>query len=386
MPARILVVDDEPDLEHLLLQKFRKHIRNNEYEFIFAQNGVDAIKKLKQDTSIDIILADINMPQMDGLTLLSKLSEFNAVFKSVIVSAYGDMENIRTAMNRGAFDFVTKPIDLQDLETTINKSLKELRTLKEALKSRDKLIAIQQELNIATEIQTSILPRAFPPFPDKKEIDIYSQMITAKEVGGDLYDFFVIDKDRIGFIIGDVSGKGVPAAMFMAMSRTLLKATALRGIPPDACLSMVNGVLVDESLSDMFITVFYGVLNTRNGTLEYCSGGHNPPYLISKDGRLEQLENVGGLCLGAIKDADYESKMIVLQPGDALFLYTDGVTEAQDANEEEFGENRLEQCLAQARGVSAKEMIEKLIGEVQNFSKGVSQADDITCLALRYLG
>jgi sigma-B regulation protein RsbU (phosphoserine phosphatase) len=386
MFAKILVVDDEPDLEHLVRQKFRKQIRSNEFQFIFAENGVEALHKLEADSEVDLVLTDINMPEMDGLTLLTKLRELDLILKPVIISAYGDMENIRTAMNRGAFDFVTKPIDLQDLETTIDKSLKELRMFKEAVQARDKLVAIEQELNIATEIQTSILPRSFPAFPDRNEFDIYAKMATAKEVGGDFYDFFPIDKNRIGFVIGDVSGKGVPAAMLMTMSRTLLKATALKGIPSDECLREINNVLVAESLSTMFVTIFYAVLDTRNGMLEYCNGGHNLPYLVSKNGDVKQVENIGGLFVGAMKDVEYESTVIMLQPGDSLFLYTDGVTEAEDKTEEEFQEKRLEECLRSTNGAGIEEMVDDVIREVRTFSDGMPQTDDITCMVLRFSG
>ena len=187
--SKILVVDDEPDLQDLIRQKFRTKIKTNEYEFHFAENGSEALEKISSNGRIDLVLTDINMPVMDGLTLLLKISELNnKLLRSVIVSAYGDMENIRTAMNRGAFDFITKPIDLNDLEITIEKSLKEIEEYKHVLDAHNKLIAIQQELNIATTIQTSILPKTFPAFPDRNEFDIYAKMIPAKEVGGDLYD------------------------------------------------------------------------------------------------------------------------------------------------------------------------------------------------------
>lgn len=385
MPAKILVVDDEPQLEQLVRQKFRKEIHDKEYKFVFAQNGVEAIEKLKSNGDIDLLLTDINMPKMNGLTLLTKLNELNLLLKSVIISAYGDMKNIRTAMNLGAFDFITKPINLTDLEITIKKCLKELEILKEAISSRDQLAALHRELHIATEIQTSILPRTFPPFPDRKEFDIFAKMITASEVGGDFYDFFPLDKHRIGFAIGDVSGKGVPAAILMATSRSFLKATAVRGIPADACLSAVNNILVEESLPHMFVTLFYGILDTRNGSLEYCNGGHNPPYLVSGEGKIEQLENIGGLLLGFVKDTKYKSKTVNLQPGDTLFLYTDGVTEAMNEKEDEFATDRLEDCLKRNYKLQLTEITEKVIKEVRTFSTGLPQTDDITCLTLRYL-
>jgi len=384
--AKILVVDDEPDLEHLILQKFRKKISSKEYEFQFARDGAEAIDIIVNNGSINLILTDINMPVMDGLTLLSKINELNnRLHRSVIVSAYGDMENIRTAMNRGAYDFITKPIDLNDLEITIEKSLKEIEHYKQALSSRDKLIALEQELNIATAIQTSILPKTFPPFPDRKEFDIYAKMLTAKEVGGDLYDFFLIDKYRLGIVIGDVSGKGIASALLMAVCKTLLKITAYKGIPADNILYEVNNILVDESPSNMFVTVFYGVLDTRNGAFEYCNGGHNSPYLISNEGKVKQLENIGGLLLGAMKDAEYESNITMLNPGDTLFLYTDGITEAFNKQDEEFDESRLVNSLLNKVPQSANDIINNVISDVQTFSDGAEQSDDITCLALKFL-
>lgn len=384
--SKILVVDDEPDLQALITQKFRSKIKANEYEFHFAQNGAEAIEKISNDGTIDLVLTDINMPVMDGLTLLSKINDLNnKLLRSVIVSAYGDMENIRTAMNRGAYDFITKPIDMKDLEITIEKSLTEIREYKSVLASQNKLIALQQELDIANVIQTSILQKTFPPFPDRKDFDIFAKMIPAKDVGGDLYDFFLIDKYRLGVIIGDVSGKGIAAALLMAVSKTLLKATAFKGMPADNVLSEVNNIIADESPPNMFVTVFYGVLDTRSGAFEYSNGGHNLPYLISDDGKVKQLENIGGLMIGAMKDVPYESNVAIIKPGESLIFYTDGVTEAFNKEEEEFQETRLEQALENKNSLNTNELVDHVFQNVQSFSDGVEQSDDITCLALKYL-
>jgi len=384
--ANILVVDDEPDLRHLIRQKFRSKIKTKEYEFQFAMNGAEALEKILNDGSINLILTDINMPVMDGLTLLTKINELNnRLLRSVIVSAYGDMENIRTAMNRGAYDFITKPINLNDLEITIEKSLNEIEHYKKALINRDKLIALQQELDIATVIQTSILPKTFPAFPGRKEFDIYAKMLPAKEVGGDLYDYFLIDKYRLGVIIGDVSGKGIAAALLMAVCKTLLKATAFKGMPVDNILSEVNNILVDDSPSNMFVTVFYGVLDTRSGAFEYCNGGHNPPYLISNDGKVKQLDNIGGLLLGAMKGVEYESNVITIQPGESLFFYTDGVTEAFNNMDEEYKDSRLVEFLFNKNSLNVNDLVEQVFEDVKTFSDGAEQSDDITCLALKFL-
>jgi sigma-B regulation protein RsbU (phosphoserine phosphatase) len=384
MPTKILVVDDEPDLELLIRQKFRPQVRNKELEFVFAQNGAEALAKLKEDAAIELVLSDINMPEMDGLTLLTKMSELSFSTKAVIVSAYGDMKNIRTAMNRGAFDFVIKPIDFEDLEITIKKTLHEIAAIKQAVEARDQLVAIHQELSIASNIQQSILPRQFPPFPEKTALDIFAEMIPAKEVGGDFYDFFLIDDDRLGFVIGDVSGKGVPASIFMAVSHTLIRAIALTGVSPAECLQQVNVTLSRENVRSMFVTIFYAVLNLRTGELEYCNGGHNPPFYLAKNGQIEFLQKVGGLALGVMDKAKYEAKKLALQSGDGLFLYTDGITEAMDAVNNEFSEKRLQDFLKQSHAASPAEMIRGAVEAVRACAAGAPQADDITALAIKY--
>lgn len=386
-PTKILVVDDEPDLELLISQKFRKKVRNNEFDFTFAHNGVDALAKLSNsDVDVDIVLTDLNMPEMDGLTLISNLREQYPNTKSVIISAYGDMKNIRKALNHGAFDFLTKPIDFEDLELTIGKTINEVLALKQAGIDREKLSIIERELSVAFQIQSSMVPRVFPAFPDRSEFDIFAKMYPAKNVGGDFYDFFLIDEYHLYFIIGDVSGKGVPAALFMAMSRTLLKAVALKGMPPEICLNEVNKILNLDNESNMFVTVFAGVLNTFTGEVRYCNAGHNPPYLIKNEGTVEELENTNGIALGIIDEENrFNSKSVMLQPGDTIFLYTDGVTEAVDTEDFLFSDDRLKTFLKTVSAKSPTDIVNSVIEEVNTYSSNVLQADDITTMCLKYL-
>jgi sigma-B regulation protein RsbU (phosphoserine phosphatase) len=369
----------------LVRQKFRRHIRDNEFNFFFARSGVEALETLAREKDINVVLTDINMPEMDGLTLLSRLTQHDGVLKAVVVSAYGDMENIRTAMNRGAFDFVTKPIDLTDLETTIQKALRESALIQEALRTRDELVSIQRELNVATEIQMSMLPRALPVLAKANGIDIYARMLPAKEVGGDLYDFFRLDDHRVGCVIGDVSGKGVPAALLMGISRTLLRSAALAGMSPGECLTTVNRILSEDILPNMFVTAFYGVIDSRTGVFSYCSAGHNPPYVITSSG-VTPLNGVGGPPIGVVEGASYRDENLQLQPNDIVLLFTDGITEALDSNDDFFGEQRLEELLSNFHALPPAALVDRTVEAVQVFSKGTAQADDITCLALRYSG
>lgn len=387
MAIKILSVDDELDLEVLLTQYFRRKIRKGEYEFAFAHNGLEALKMLLERPDFDIILSDINMPEMDGLTLLTKINEMrNPALKCIMVSAYGDMENIRTAMNRGAFDFATKPIDMEDLECTIEKAVEQIAFVKVAQTEHNQLESIRYDLNVAREIQQSILPKDFPPFPQFKQFDLYATMNAAKSVGGDFYDFFLIDDNHLGFSIADVSDKGIPAAIFMAISRTVIRATALRQLSPSVCLRKSNELLCRESVNDMFVTVFYGILNIHTGDVVFCNGGHNRPILIGKKGAVSMLPLTGGLVLGVMSDAVYAEKTIKLEPGDSLFLYTDGINEAMDPDNDAYGDQRLLDTCRAMTGENPRQMVDAMAQSVSTFVKGALQSDDITMLALTYNG
>jgi sigma-B regulation protein RsbU (phosphoserine phosphatase) len=387
MPYKILVVDDEPDLEVLIRQRFRKQIKEDDLRFEFAQNGVQALEKIDAQPDITVILSDINMPEMDGLTLLEKIGERNnPAIKSVIISAYGDMENIRTAMNRGAFDFLTKPIDFVDLEATVQKTMQQLEIIKTALKARDELVAVQRDLSTATRIQQSLLPKTFPPFPHRTEIDVYAEMLTAKEVGGDFYDFYFLDEDRLAFAVGDVSGKGIPAAIYMAVSRTLLKAVANQIMNPGEVLRKLNTLLIPESDAATFVTVFFGVINVRTGEVQFSNGGHNPPYIVRAGGEVEQLPLTDGMLLGKIPSVDYETKRVKLGKGDSIFVYTDGVSEAMDKDLNQYQDERIVSYLKTATASPIDELVKGSLADIKKHTGEATQSDDITVLSVRYIG
>jgi sigma-B regulation protein RsbU (phosphoserine phosphatase) len=384
---KIMVVDDEPDLKMLILQKFRKQIQSELYEFVFAANGEEALEHLQSMHDISLILSDINMPRMDGLTLLQRLQEReNPALKTVIVSAYGDMENIRTAMNRGAFDFVTKPIDFNDLQLTIEKGIKEIITVKAALDDRKHLQAVQRDLSTAARIQQTILPQEFPPFPHRSDFSIYAEMHPAKDIGGDFYDFFFVDETHLGFVIGDVSGKGITAAIYMAVARTMIKGIASQVLDPATCLAKVNSMLIPESDASMFVTVFYGVLDTNNGVIRYCNGGHNLPFVVRHDSTVCQLEDASGILLGKFDPFVFEAKEIQFAPGDRIVLYTDGVTEAANPSQEMYMEERLKKQLGSHRPENVNNVVRGLIVDVMQYMGKADQADDITVLSLEYRG
>lgn len=385
MPVKILSVDDEMDLELLLTQYFRRKIRHGEYEFKFAHNGLEALTMLLKEKDFDIILSDINMPEMDGLTLLTKINEMqNPAMKCIMVSAYGDMGNIRQAMNNGAFDFATKPIDLDDLSITIEKAIEQIEYIKQMEKEHDQLESIKGDLAVASEIQQAILPRIFPPFPENADkMDIAASMNAAKDVGGDFYDFFRIDEDRIGFAIADVSGKGVPAAIFMAVSRTLLRATGIKGASPAECVTYSNELLSKESVKNMFVTIFYGIYNINTGDITYANAGHNPPYILKKNGNVEALPLSKDIIVGVFDDYKFSESTCHLDYGDTIVLYTDGVTEAINTDEKEYGDGRLKNTLSKLSGKDCKQIIDGVQKDLSDYVGNAEQSDDITMLVIK---
>ncbi len=376
---KILVVDDEPDLERLMLQRMRRDIRAGLYKFVFAHNGLEALDRLKEEPDIDLVLSDINMPKMDGLTLIEQIPKVQPDIRSVIISAYGDMKNIRTAMNRGAFDFVTKPIDFDDLKLTISRTLQHLVEWREALESRDKLVALQNELGVASKIQQSILPTRFP---DKPGCRMFANMKPARNVGGDFFDVIHLADGRIGIAIADVSDKGVPAALFMMSCRTLIKGAAIGKTDPGEVLHEVNQLLQEDNDAAMFVTVFYGVYDPDSRRFHYANGGHNSPLVVHADGSSAELPLTGGIALGLIPDLDYDNKSVTLAPGDLIVMYTDGVTEAFDEEGNQFGTQRLQEVFAGAEPTDVQAANRSVFEAVEKFAGDTPQSDDITCVTL----
>ena len=378
-PYKILVVDDEPDLQPLMLQRMRRSIRAGKYTFVFAGNGIEALERLREQEDIDMVVSDINMPQMDGLTLLDQIAQLDPNIRSVIISAYGDMKNIRTAMNRGAFDFITKPVDFDDLRITIDRTLEHMARWREALASRDKLVSLQNELDIARKMQRAILPTEFPNKPD---YHIFGDMEPARNVGGDFFDVIPLGRGRVGLAIADVSDKGVPAALFMMSSRTLLKGAAIGSTAPSDALREVNNMLCEKNDSMMFVTLLYGIYDPESGEFTYANAGHNSPVILHPDKSCSMLPLTGGVAIGVMPDLEYEQKTVTLAPGDTLTLYTDGVTEAMNEDKEELGEERLFDMLKGASSGEPEAITRAIFDGIKAFVGDAPQSDDITCLAI----
>jgi serine phosphatase RsbU (regulator of sigma subunit)/ABC-type amino acid transport substrate-binding protein len=257
------------------------------------------------------------------------------------------------------------------------------RALQETISAKEK---IESELRIAHEIQMESVPGIFPAFPERNEFDIHAVLEPAREVGGDFYDFFFLDDDHLCFIIGDVSGKGVPAALFMSAVKTLAKATAKRVHTPAALLTAVNLELAPENESCTFVTVFCGILNVHSGEVYYTNAGHNPPFLLRQNGAVEGVEGPRSTIVGVDEDAVFHEATFTLLPGESICLYTDGVTEAFNVEREMFSEERFQEELASYPQGSMHVLVQAILSRVKAFAGEMPQTDDITVLALQYLG
>ena len=245
---------------------------------------------------------------------------------------------------------------------------------------------IEESLKLAADIQMGMLPSTFPAFPERNDFDLFAGIIPAKEVGGDFYDFFLVDKKHLCFVIGDVSGKGIPAALFMALTKTQIKASSSRRRTPGDILFRANNDLCHENESSMFCTLFYGIMNTETGEVTYANAGHNPPYIIEKGVEPVQIESTGGIALGVMEEMEFESATFTASKGDSIFLYTDGVNEAMNEADEEYTYERLEDYLKENSAESITDIVNGNLNNVKEFACTAPQSDDITVLALRYLG
>jgi serine phosphatase RsbU (regulator of sigma subunit) len=313
-----------------------------------------------------------------------------------ITSAAADFEQLR--FDPAALAAVRQRSDeLGDLARTFTRMAAEVQarteTLDQLVRERtheldrknaaleESLKQIAEELQLAQRMQLSILPKTYPDLP---RLEMYARMRAAREVGGDFYDIFELDEDRAAIVIADVSGKGVPAALFMAVSCTVIKSVASRGGNPGEVLARANDILCEGNEAGLFVTVFYGVIDHRAGTLIYANGGHNPPYLTRQDRSITALKMTDGIALGVVPDLVYQEQAIELCPEDTLFFYTDGITEAFDPAGNTFSELRLMEVLYESRGLSVEALGHRVIGDVEIFADGAPQSDDITCVVARF--
>ncbi len=300
------------------------------------------------------------------------INNLHRINSSLAKIAEGDLNITVNVRSNAEFSSLS-----DDINTTVD-------TLKKYI--QDAETRIDKELEYAKEIQLSSLPSVFPPYPEKKSFDIYAGMYTAKEVGGDFYDFYMLDENHIAFLIADVSGKGIPAALFMMTAKTTIRDLAERGLGVDEILTQANEKLCKGNDAGMFVTVFIAIMDLKTGILKYSNAGHNPPLVLRKNGTFEYVKVKAGLVLAGMEGMKYRVNETVLEPGERIFLYTDGVTEATNNDEKLYGEDRLYNFVNSHKYENAKVLINSLKQDIDDFVGDAPQFDDITMLLFDYFG
>ena len=317
------------------------------------------------------------------------MHQFNSLQDGIIRIGQGNLDPIEFA------PFTVREFDRMQLE--INKTSRALNEQMETIRRMEReqieqenrkkeQERIEQELSMAREIQESALPRIFPPFPDRTEFELFASMTPAREVGGDFYDFFLVDSDHLALVIADVSGKGIPAALFMMVAKGLIRNQLMAGCDPAAALEKVNLQLSERNPSMMFVTVWLAVLEISTGRGTACNAGHENPGLLRAGGNFELIEYKHDLIIGVMKKAKYRNREFELHPGDCIFVYTDGVPEAMNPDNKMFGEDRLIITLNKNRDAGPEELVRQVHAAVDDFANGAPQFDDITMLCCRYWG
>ena len=377
----VLAVDDTPENLDVV-----KGILTPEYVVKVAINGPMALKIVEKQPP-DLILLDIMMPGMNGYEVCRRLksnpktSEIPVIF----LTAMDQTSDEASGFELGAADYITKPVNPPILEARVKTHLA-LKVSMDELNKAYGIIKVQKdrmedELNVGRDIQMSMLPLEFPAFPDRDDLSVHALLKPAREVGGDFYDFFFVNDDEICLVVGDVSGKGVPAALFMAVTKTMIKTRAMDDRSPASIITRVNDEMSADNPSCMFVTLFIAICNVRTGEFRFTNAGHNPPYIKRASGALECLDQRHGPIIGAVEEMAYKESEITMLFGDTVFIFTDGVTEAMDTDSQLYSEIRLENVLGETKSSTVENLVNESLASVESFADGAEQADDITILA-----
>jgi len=400
----VLVVDDTPANIQVLMETLK-----DDYRIVAAINGERALQLAISDPPPDIILLDVMMPEMDGYEVCAKLKADAKTrdIPIIFVTAMSDTQDETKGLELGAVDYIIKPISPPVVSARVKSHL-ELKQAREILKNQNVILEqrveertkevlelqqaefdlrtakekVENELNIAAQIQKSILPSSFPAYPDRKEFELYAFMQPARYIGGDFYDFFFIDGNTLALVVADVSDKGVPAALFMMVSRTLINSLAVDYKSPSVVLEKANNVMCQNNDSGMFVTVFLAFYDVASGRLTATNAGHSASIIIDPDGASREWATTHGAALGFMEDLPYKEETMDLEVGQTLFLYTDGVTEAMSPDKELFGQDKLRDLLKRKHDFKLDRLCSDIEISLSEFQEG-QQFDDITMLALK---
>ena len=370
---RILLVDDARPNVDLLVNALK-----DEYKLSVALDGETALESIGANPP-DLVLLDVEMPGLSGYDVCRRIRAEAATqeLPVMFLTSRDDVADKMAGFEAGGTDYVTKPFEVLEVKARV-RSLLKARAYQEAREE-----ALQRELKIAREIQMSLVTRDFSRW-STGPLDVFALIEPAREVGGDLYSIFPLDDRRVFFVIGDVSGKGIPAALFMATTNALLRTFARQELRPEDVLAKVNAELAAENPSAMFVTLLVGIIDVESGHVDCASGGHSAPVLVRAGQPATFAFDDSGPLVGMDEGSAFPGAVLQLQPGDALVIYTDGVSEAFDPSHALFGDERVVAHLGRGAHGTVREAVEGLLAEVRRFAGPEPQSDDIAIVGVRW--
>ena len=382
----LLVVDDNEDNRYTLTRRLTREGYRN---LTTATNGREALDLL-QSKAFDLILLDIMMPDMNGYEVLERMKA-GAELRNIpviMISALSEIESVIRCIELGAEDYLPKPFNPTLLRARVGASLEKKRLRDEV---RASLARLEQEMDAARKLQLGMLPLVFPACTPEQPVEIHALVEPARDVGGDLYDFFHASEHLFCFLVGDVSGKGAAAAMFMARTRSLVRMavqlwwrTSGNQLAPVRIIEAVNHELCRNNRDRMFVTLFLGVLDTKTGVITYVNAGHLAPCVLRASGTIQFVSDKPAMPLAVRAGAAYRERTVTLLPGDSVFLFSDGVTEAMNVTDELYGIDRLQADLRAASALMPEQIVRAIKTKIDEFMAEAPQSDDVTMLALRW--
>jgi len=383
---KILIVDDIEENIDVLIE-----LLSDDFDISVAMDGEGALQIASEDMP-DLILLDIMMPGIDGYEVCQRLKANRKTrdIPIIFLTAKSEVGDETKGLELGAVDYIVKPISPPIVQARVKTQL-ERKKQKDKLKKAYEIIETQKkrmetELNAGRNIQMSMIPQTFPPFPDRNEFSIHAKLLPAREVGGDFYDFFFIDEDNLCVCVGDVSGKGVPAALYMSVTLALIRAVAKDHLSTANIVTRLNNELCEQNKEAMFVTLFFGILDLNSRNFTYTNAGHNPSYFVKVDDDPKPLEEIHGIPLGIFSGKQYAQCTIHLDKGDFILIYTDGVTDSRNEKKEMFGNDRLVELLLSNKKNSTKTIVDNVFKTTAMFGGDAEQYDDTTVMALKYKG
>ena len=377
----ILIIDNDPDTRATIESWSDGSAVSGLHEFLFASTDADALRVIGGPQPVDMVVINIDAEELSGMELFLRVEKKDTRFPRIALTGGADLHRIRGAMADGAVEFILKPLVLDDMMETVGRVFAQVERRRKNWIERADYMALRREISAAAEMQNRFLPKTFPQFDG---LDVFARTKPARDVGGDFFDVISLDADRVMVLVADVAGKSVPAAFYMAISRTLLHTLVIQGASPGDCLAQANAALCSYEIPGMFVSVMCVLMDTVNRTICYSDGGHLPFLMRHGDSPTPtRVGKSGGPVLGVVQDATYAEETIQMTSGDCLLLYSDGISEAFNEDRIQYGMDRLVNCFARNTHQSAKAVAMSVFDDVESHASDLEQSDDITVLCVR---